>query len=391
MNTRKYLFLGLFSVFFLTAITASASTNDNRYFVKSTSSFWKKSLIIRNTFDGGFTADLSDWQIKMTKLFGVEIQPVKKLNILGTSAKPMATVKTLVKSKTPAASVAWGVQYLYGDTLDKVPAGGDGVTVAVLDTGANKNHPDLKNRITDCADFSQSGSFVNGKCDDKNGHGTHTAGIIAADGGASGNGIYGVAPEANLAVYKVCDTDGTCFADDVASAIRYAVDQKADVVLISVGSDTESSLVRDAVNYATSKGVMVVAAAGNDGPDSGGVDFPAAQDSVVSVGALDAKGNVPDWSSHGNNEISKAFVKEAGDIEFAAPGVNIESTGKDGDYVTLSGTSMAAAHIAGLAAKEWQSDAKEPTETTRDLLHKFSNDVLPLGDDSESGWGVPVL
>lgn len=392
MSIKKGLFLALFLTIFLAGVSANAATAGNRYLVKSNSNFWKKSFVVRNSFDGSFTADLSTLQLKMAKLFGVDIQPVKTLNILSATPTPSPTPKVVAKSKTPAAPVAWGVSYVYGNNLKDgdLPSGGDGVTVAILDTGVNKNHPDLKDRITDCADFSSAANLVKGQCDDNNGHGTSVAGIVAADGG-TGAGIYGVAPSANLDIYKVCGDDGTCFADDVAAAIRYATDQKANIILISIGSDVESQLVTDAINYASSKGVMVVAAAGNDGPDSGGIDFPAAQASVVSVAALDVKSNVPDWSSRGSNETSKPLVKETGDVEFAAPGVNVESTGKDGDYVTSSGTSMAAAHVAGLAAKEWQATAKDPIAATRDILHKFSQDIGALGDDNSSGWGVPIL
>jgi subtilisin family serine protease len=359
MNIRKVLLFAIFSGFLLSAFTASASTADNRYLIKTNSNFWKKSFVVRNTFEGGFTADLSTIQLRMAKIFGVEVQPVKKLNVLAESASAP------VKSKTPTAPVAWGVDYVYGDTLKDgdLPSGGKDVTVAILDTGVNKAHPDLKNRIADCGDFTTSANFVNNKCEDKNGHGTSVAGIVAADGGA-GEGIYGLAPSAKLDIYKVCDTDGTCFADDIAVAIRYAVDQKATIVLISVGTDVESTLIRDAINYASSKGVMVIAAAGNEGPDDNSTDYPAAQKETISVGALDIKGNIPDWSSRGK-------------IDFLAPGVKIESTGKDGDYIISSGTSMAAAHIAGLAAKEWQADAKEPINATKKLLKEFSADLIP--------------
>ncbi len=386
MSIKKGLFSALFIAFFLAAGAAHAATNDSRYFVKSTSQFWKKSLTVHNMFEGGFTSDLTDWQIKMTKVFGVEIQPVKKLNILAVTPAP--TPKAPVKSKTPTASVAWGVEYMYGDSFKEIPVGGKDVTVAILDTGVNKNHPDLKSRISGCADFT-TGNMS--KCEDKNGHGTHVAGIVAADGGTAGVGIYGMAPEAKIAAYKVCETDGTCFADDVAVAIRYAVDQKASIILISVGSDMESGLINDALNYAAEKNILVVAAAGNDGPDAAGIDYPAARVDVIGVGALDVDGDVPQWSSRGNNNDSKSYVKELGDIEFVAPGVNIQSTGKDGDYVTLSGTSMAAAHVAGLAAKIWQFDEKNPASATRDLLYRFSEDVGVSGDDETSGWGIPRL
>ena len=80
-----------------------------------------------------------------------------------------------------------------------------------------------------------------------------------------------------------------------------------------------------------------------------------------------------------------------GDIEFAAPGVSIESTWNDGGYAILSGTSMAAPHVVGLAAKLWQKDAPAPASATRDILHTLSADLLPLGDDNDSGWGMPSL
>lgn len=384
MTIKKGLFIALIFAILTAGATAHAATNDNRYFVKSTSAFWKKSLVVRNTFDGGFTADLSDWQLKMTKLFGVEVQPVRKLNILAETIP--------VKSSTPSNQIAWGVEYMYGNTLDdgQLPSGGKDITIAVLDTGANIAHPDLKKRISDCADFISIPSFIDGKCEDKNGHGTSVAGIVAADGG-EGEGIYGMAPEASLAIYKVCNLDGTCFSDDVATSIRYAVDRGANIILISIGSDSESLLINDSINYALSKGVLVIAAAGNDGPYIEGIDFPANKLEVVSVGALDSDAKIPDWTSPGANSKTKVFVKEAGDVEFAAPGVSIESTSKDGDYVALSGTSMSAAHIAGLAAKIWQSEEDDPSFATRDLLHQFSQDVGLVGEDDASGWGVPIL
>ena len=138
-------------------------------------------------------------------------------------------------------------------------------------------------------------------------------------------------------------------------------------------------------------GVLVVAAAGNDGPYVGSVDYPAASNKVIAVGALDVNKVISDWSSRGINSQTTAYLVEDGDIEFAAPGVSVESTWKDGGYAILSGTSMAAPHISGLAAKLWQKDALAPADATRDLLRKFSTDLLPLGDDDDSGWGIPTL
>ena len=234
-------------------------------------------------------------------------------------------------------------------------------------------------------------TIVDNKCEDKNGHGTHVSGIIAADSGSDGLGIYGVAPAVNLHAYQVCSANGSCWADDIAMGIRTAADNKANIINLSLGSDSQSSLITDAIAYAVNNGVLVVAAAGNDGPYVGSVDYPAASNKVIAVGALDVNKVISDWSSRGINSQTTAYLVEDGDIEFAAPGVSVESTWKDGGYAILSGTSMAAPHISGLAAKLWQKDALAPADATRDLLRKFSTDLLPLGDDDDSGWGIPTL
>ncbi len=405
MNIKKALVFLVFILFFVTASSVQAAGTDSRYFVKSTSQFWKKSFQVRNVFDSGFTANLSDWQLKWAKIFGVEVTPVKKLNILVTTAiAKKIVVKPIIK--TPMTQIGWGVKAIYGDTLNNtVPSGGDAVNVAVLDTGALISHPDLKNQITACDDFSGLDAFVKNSCDDKNGHGTSVAGVIAGDGGPMDKGIYGIAPQANLMIYKVCMNDGTCFSDDVAAAIRYSVDNGANIILLSLGSDLESSLINDAISYATSKDVMIIGAAGNDGPYTGSMDYPASNVNIISVGAVDDLLVVPDWSTRGNNEASTSYSRDFGDLELVGPGVNIESTANNGYYTTSSGTSMATAHIAGLAAKEWSRlleqlktlDSREESaqnstaSAVRELLHKFSQDILPLGDDNASGWGLPQL
>lgn len=377
--------------------TAHAAGEDTRHFVKTNSAFWKKSFGVRHHFEGGFTSDLTDFQLRLAKVFGIEVEPVKKLNILPalqsfSKGGPAVAAVRKHKSapKTPSDQVPWGIEAVYNDPTLSSTSGGNSINVAVLDTGVNKSHPDLKNRVKDCKDFSGADPLVENRCDDKNGHGTHVAGIVVADGG-SGKGIYGMAPASSLVAYKVCANNGTCFADDVAAAIRLAADNDANIVNLSLGSDRPSVLISDAIAYAVSKEVLVVAAAGNDGPYEGSIDYPAADPNVVSVGAIDDLFVAPDWSARGLNTESEAYVRNDKDIELAAPGVNIESTWKDGDYAILSGTSMAAPHVAGLAAKIWQKEAEHPASATRDLLHSLARDILPLGDDNASGWGLPTL
>lgn len=402
MNTKKIAYFLLFSLVFGSSGVAYGALEDTRYLVKSNSGFWKKSFGVRHAFDEGFTSDLSDWQIRAARVFGVEVVPVKKLYILPESSilaeteQPgdvKAKPSSLSVRPLPSDQLPWGIKAVYNnDPLLLKTSGGSGVSVAVLDTGILRSHPDLKNRISQCKDFtSLRQPVIDGKCDDKNGHGTHVAGIIAADGGSDRKGIYGVAPEASLLAYKVCGNNGSCWSDDIAVAIRTATDNGTHIINISLGSDSPSSLINNAVSYAVGRNVLVVAAGGNDGPYSGSIDYPGANADAVGVGAFDSGLIVAEWSSRGINSTTTAYVKEEKDIEFAAPGVNIESTWKDGGYIILSGTSMAAPHMTGLAAKLWQKDALDPDSATRNLLRQFSQDLNPLGDDDASGWGFPHL
>ena len=392
MITKKTPYIVVILLLLAFARLSYAATDDTRYFIKSTSGWWKKSFGVRHNFDNGFTTDLSDFQLRVAKIFGVEIESVKKLNVLpDLSQAPVISGKIVAKRIKPTEQVPWGVKSVYNDPLLSKSAGGLEVNVAILDTGILKTHPDLKNRIKGCKDFSGPVSIADGKCDDKNGHGTHVAGIIAADGGSDGLGIYGMAPEAYLFAYKVCSNNGTCWADDIAVALRTAADDGVNVVNMSLGSDNPSPLIIDATTYAVSKNVLVVAAAGNDGPYVKSIDYPGADAGVIAVGAVDKDIKIPDWSSRGSNSTTESYVVEEQDIEFVAPGVNTESTWKDGGYAILSGTSMASPHVAGLAAKMWQKDSLNPVMETRELLHKLSADLLPIGDDDSSGFGFPHL
>ncbi|HCE49199.1 MAG: Thermostable serine protease [Candidatus Yanofskybacteria bacterium GW2011_GWA2_41_22] len=394
MNTKKIAYFLIISMLIGAGRFAYASQEDNRYLVKTTAGFWKKSFGVRHNFDNGFTADLSDFQLKLAKIFNVEVEPVKKLSILPAEAEQSVSKgKPAMPRQTPSETIPWGVKTIYNDPILIQPSGGVGVKVAVLDTGVLKSHPDLKNRIIGCKDFTSAKvPLIDGKCEDKNGHGTHVAGIIAADGGDDGLGIYGIAPEAEVLAYKVCGNNGSCWADDIAVALRNAADNGVQIVNLSLGSDTPSQLITDAILYAVSKNVLVVAAAGNDGPYVGSIDYPGASVDVIGVGAIDINMNITDWSSRGINSLTVPYITEEGDIEFAAPGVNIESTWKDSGYAIMSGTSMATPHVAGLAAKLWQADAlSNAASATRDILHKHSIDLLPLLDDDASGWGLPRM
>ena len=389
----KFLILAIFLAVSLSASFVLAAAEGPRYFIKTTNPFWQKSFGVRHVFENGFTADLSGIQLTLAKFFGVEIEPVEEFHILPEgatlAAKPQKTQRILPSDQTP-----WGIEVLYNNPSIASTSGGFEVNVAVLDTGVLKSHPDLKNRVKDCKDFTQPRFPIkDGSCDDKNGHGTHVSGIILADAGSDKLGIYGMAPEAGLYAYKVCGNNGSCWADDIAVALKTAADNGANVINMSFGSNNDNSLIRDAISYAASKDVLVVAAAGNDGPYPASIDYPAANAAVAAVGAIDVLMAVPDWSSRGINSTTKLLEVEEKDMEFGAPGVNIESAWKNGGYAILSGTSMASPHIAGLAAKVWQSAAPAGTkaQATRSLLYQLSKDIWSPGEDDATGFGLPQL
>lgn len=411
-NAKIPLFLAIFlvfSLFFSLGVKAFQfsylAPEGSRYFVKTTSAFWQKNLNARHIFDNGFSVDLSGIQLALVRIFKLEIEPIQQYHILPPqNLVEIKNSKIDIERRTnienteirflPSDQTPWGIEVIYNNPAIKSTSGGEGVNVAVLDTGVLKTHPDLKNRIGQCKDFTNPRVPVkDGTCDDKNGHGTHVSGTILADGGSDKLGIYGIAPQATLFAYKVCGNDGSCWADDIAMAIRVASDNKVNIINLSLGADKDDPLIRQAIDYAVSSDVLVIGAAGNDGPYPESIDYPAANKDVVAVGAIDFELVVPEWSSRGINSKTTPYLVEEKDIEFGAPGVNIESTWKNGGYAILSGTSMATPHISGLAAKVWQFNAQEGTraQATRGLLHQLADDIWLLGDDDATGFGLPNL
>lgn len=385
MNTKKSaLFLASLALILLPLVT-SANTDNSRYFVKTNSNLWKKSFGVRHTFNNGFSSDLGEVQLRLARIFNIEVEKVGRFYVLPGDFTETKT------SEAPSQSITWGASRVLGSTVSVDTEAGKGVKVAVLDTGVSRDHSDLKKRIASCVDFSGKNPIMKDSCEDKNGHGTHVAGIIAADGGEKNEGIYGLAPAVSIYAYKVCDNTGVCLGDDVAAAIRMAVDQKVHIINFSIGSEFQSPLVKDAIAYASSKGILMIASAGNDGPYTGSIDFPALSKSVIAVGAVDKKDEVQEWSSRGTNSESRPGLIEDTDIELAAPGVGIESTWPDGGYAVLSGTSMAAPHVTGLAARLWRLDGKDQAITIRAALAKLATDIASEGEDDDSGFGVPSL
>lgn len=253
---------------------------------------------------------------------------------------------------------------------------GAGVTVAVLDTGIEAEHGDLAAAIDDARDFSRSRSGPR----DRQGHGTHVAGTIAAR--RNEQGVVGIAPECRLLVGKVLGDDGAGSEQAVAAGIAWATERGADIISLSLGSRHPSRLIEEAAVRAARQGRFVICAAGNDGP-ADSVNYPAALESTIAVGAVDRHGRVARFSSRGSQ------------VDIAAPGQDILSTWLGGSYAKLSGTSMAAPFVSGVVAlmlaKHRATGGSTPLRNNDDLrahLARCATDAGSPGHDAAYGWGL---
>lgn len=245
------------------------------------------------------------------------------------------------------------------ETSNEIPAGvkavhapeawteskGTGVVVAVIDTGCDFQHPDLKDRIIDGRNFTPDYNGDPNNYMDNNGHGTHVAGTIGAS--MNGLGVVGVAPEVKLLIVKVLNGDGSGDYQSIIGGIRFAIQwrgpqgEKVRVISMSLGGPEDLPELHQAVKDAVAEQILVVCAAGNDGDDNPNTierSYPGAYPEVVQIGAVDLDGT------------PASFTNTNSEVDLVAPGVNIVSTFSGSRYARLSGTSMATPHVSGGAA-----------------------------------------
>ena len=268
--------------------------------------------------------------------------------------------------------IPWGVDRI--DAEQVWPSNtGSGIYIAIVDTGIDYDHPDLDDNYAFGESFVD---YTNDPMDD-NGHGTHCAGIAAAEN--NDIGVVGVAPGAKLIAAKVLNANGGALLSWIADGITWAADNGADVISLSIGYDQHVQSWQDACDYAYyTKGVVVVAAAGNSGNPSGkgdNVEYPGRYDSTIAVSATDSSDKRARWSSTGP------------DVELAAPGVNIYSTLWDNTYGYKSGTSMSCPHVAGVAALVIASGVTNNVEA-RNKMISTAEDLGVSGGDTWYGYGL---
>lgn len=260
--------------------------------------------------------------------------------------------------------IPWGVarvnaQEAWGRTQ------GAGIKVAVVDTGVDYTHPDL------AANYRGGYNALDSDAPpmDDHGHGTHVAGTLAA--AQDGQGVVGVAPRADLYAVKVLNSKGGGRLSSIIKGMIWCGNNGIQVANMSLGSPTGSLFMRMSLAYAKARGVVIVAAAGNSG---GSVGYPAAYSETIAVAASDADDNVAGFSSRGR------------EVEFIAPGVNVNSTLPGGKYGRFSGTSMATPHVAGLAVLAVAQGARDIGEV-RQALQGASAPLDGL-EGEEQGHGM---
>jgi subtilisin len=288
-----------------------------------------------------------------------------------------------------AQTLPWGQDRVDSDVAHSNGETGAGADIAILDTGIDSDHPDL------AANLGTGKAFVTcdtkGGCrfgvkpadntcykswDDDNDHGSHCAGI--ADAVSNAEGVVGTSTEATLHAVKVLDKCGSGSYSDIAAGVEYVADQGWDVGSMSLGGSSGSQTLQDACQYAYDKGVFLVAAAGNDGPCSDCVGYPAVYSTVMAVSATTPSDALSGYSSTGP------------EVEIAAPGGANDGTDSTsilssipGGYDYFNGTSMACPHVAG-AAGQLMANGYSNTET-RDRLASTAEDIGLASNESGNG------
>jgi type VII secretion-associated serine protease mycosin len=294
----------------------------------------------------------------------------------------VSLASTGVAAADPLRSDQWSLDNLSIESAWTRSRGAQ-VDIAVIDTGVAATHPDLRGKVcSGVAYLGGTGVAQTGKgATDPHGHGTHVAGIAAASSD-DGVGIAGVAPQARIIPVRVMGSGGSGHTSDVARGITWAVDHGAEVINLSLGGPA-THVMRIAVDYAVSNGVVVVAAAGNDGDTDRNKDlipdntpsYPAAFDGSIAVASYDSNGTVSSFSTRGDY------------VDVAAPGSWILSTLNSGGWGPMSGTSMATPHVAGIAALLIAQQPSRTPAQVRQRLESTAVDAGATGPDPAYGVG----
>lgn len=244
------------------------------------------------------------------------------------------------------------------------------IKIAVLDSGINDNHPELRGKIIDSYNAINPTKNVY----DDNGHGTAVAGIISAIN--NNQGIVGIAPNALLYDVKVLDSEGKSDIQTMIRGLNWAKNKDVDIINISAGVKSDNAELKKAIESVTNSNIFVVASAGNN--IGLGVDYPAKYKKVFSITAIDS-------------ELNKYNLAGKGKIDYAFPGVDILTTTKDLKYDFVSGTSFATAHFSGLLSIVLANKDLHSKQQFHEYIKPFIIDLGKKGYDDDYGFGTIKL
>lgn len=297
------------------------------------------------------------------------------------------TSYTVLQQQSVASGIPDGVNIIDAPKFWDRGRKGENITIAVIDTGCDITHINLKDRIVGVRNFTDDDKGNTSIVTDYVGHGTHVAGIIAAS--EIGNGVVGVAPKANLLIIKALSKNGGNY-NWIVDGINYSVKQNVNIISMSLGGKYDDIALHDAIKNAVNKGILVVCAAGNDGDAKAKtteLSYPAAYNEVISVGSINA------------NKESSRFSASNNQVDLLAPGQGynnrgILSTAPGNKFAEMQGTSMATPHVAGALALiiNWAEDVFKRKLSETEIYAQLIKKTVSLGYDKNiEGNGMLYL
>ncbi len=359
MNLR-HLAAAMVALFCVSSAVGQADAKDT-VLVKFRTEAWGAGLLHARVIGAVPVQRVTALQVEVLKTppgMSVE-QTVKQFSALSSVeyAEPNFTYHRMVVPNDQHYGVQWALPKISAPSAWDITTGSTTIRVAVLDTGYDTSHPDLYPQVVAAKDFT----ILNGSpntVQDGHGHGTHVAGTVAAITNNS-IGVASIGWNTKLMIGKVLGDNGSGYLSEIANGITWAADSGAKVINMSLGGSSGSTTLQNAVNYAWNKGCVLVAAAGNAGNTR--ATYPAYYSNCIAVAATTSSDSRASFSTFGSW------------VDCAAPGVDIASTYRGGGYAYMSGTSMAAPHVAGLAGLVWatshgtnNTNVRSRVETTGD-------------------------
>lgn len=319
--------------------------------------------------------------IMTTELTAVEVETIEKLGVTvesdicvtGSGAKDYTKnaqrnkkkqVKRTRQSKKCTKEYNWNIVSLgVGGVIDDIETNGEKVKIAILDSGI-----DYSESINVVKRKNFIGDEISPLYEDNTGHGTAIAGIIASNG--ENGTVKGINPDVEIYSARILDTENKASMSKVVESIYWAIGEDVDIINISFGTNQYSEILHNAIKEATANGILVFAASGNQGEnEESAVEYPAAFEEVVAVGATNPAGEMAEMTSRGE------------ELDILAPGININSIGWLDMEVICSGTSMAVPHAVGAASLLWQKDTSKSADFIKGLIEASAKTVKDEGEE----------